>query len=237
MIVKAHIARSEPSGSLLVCGGRAMTMHSLAQIGVNTEAEAQNARARCRKREAVAAAAERSLRRAQRSALRRHSSDHRSVGRRAPRRRRGDRAGAARRCRRQGDPAAPAPARVRIRRWRFRRRRARRIAHLDPYLAGAATPRSTCSCAARRSRTRWCRAAPHVQGAPDGDLREMRGVCDERVVRSVPPHWRQRFEVERYTSRRPVQEAMIFESPLLGRVLVLEASCRPPSATSSSITR
>ena len=38
------------------------------------------------------------------------------------------------------------------------------------------------------------------------------------------PHWRQRFEVERYVyrGRTEFQEALIFESPLFGRVLVLD---------------
>jgi spermidine synthase len=38
------------------------------------------------------------------------------------------------------------------------------------------------------------------------------------------PHWRQRFEVERYVyrGRTRFQEAIIFESPLFGRVLVLD---------------
>ncbi|MGH6902730.1 MAG: polyamine aminopropyltransferase [Geminicoccaceae bacterium] len=38
------------------------------------------------------------------------------------------------------------------------------------------------------------------------------------------PHWRQRFEVERYVyrGRTAYQEAIVFESPLLGRVLVLD---------------
>ena len=38
------------------------------------------------------------------------------------------------------------------------------------------------------------------------------------------PHWRQRFEVERYIyrGRTRYQEAIIFQSPVLGRVLVLD---------------
>ena len=38
------------------------------------------------------------------------------------------------------------------------------------------------------------------------------------------PHWRQRFEVERYIyrGRTQYQEAIIFQSPVLGRVLVLD---------------
>jgi spermidine synthase len=38
------------------------------------------------------------------------------------------------------------------------------------------------------------------------------------------PHWRQRFEVERYVyrGRTAYQEAIIFETPLLGRVFVLD---------------
>jgi spermidine synthase len=38
------------------------------------------------------------------------------------------------------------------------------------------------------------------------------------------PHWRQRFEVERYVyhGRTRYQDAIVFETPLLGRVLVLD---------------
>ena len=40
------------------------------------------------------------------------------------------------------------------------------------------------------------------------------------------PHWRQRFEVERYVhrGRTAFQEVIVFESPLLGRVLVLDGA-------------
>ena len=38
------------------------------------------------------------------------------------------------------------------------------------------------------------------------------------------PHWHQRFEVERYIyrGRTEYQDALIFDSPLVGRVLVLD---------------
>ena len=38
------------------------------------------------------------------------------------------------------------------------------------------------------------------------------------------PHWRQRFEIEAlvYRGRTEHQEALVFESPILGRVLVLD---------------
>ena len=85
---------------------------------------------------------------------------------------------------------------------------------------------STCSCAAQPSRTRWCRPAPCVQGAPGRDLRAdaRRSLMTEWYEEDYQPHWRQRFEVERYVyrGRTDHQEAIIFDSPLLGRVLVLD---------------
>ena len=85
-------------------------------------------------------------------------------------------------------------------------------------------------------------AATCVQGAPDRHLRAdaRRLVMSEWYEEAYHPHWRQRFEVERVrlpgTHRAPGGDHLRARRSSDGS-WCSTASCRPPSATSSSITR